>query len=62
MKVRLLIDLTTYHPAFKAGVTGEVRYRLGMLDTFFVMELPSGDRLDVLWKSVEDVVPEEPPK
>lgn len=51
-KVKLLVDLSSYHPEFSNGVVGEVWHRSGMLDTFFVMKLPSGACLDVLWISV----------
>jgi hypothetical protein len=53
--VELLVDLTDYHPAFKAGVVGTVEYRAGILDPFFIMRLPTGESLMVLWKSVKSI-------
>jgi len=53
-KVRLTVDLTRYHREFKAGVVGTAeRPRPGQFDRFFLMRLPSGAAIDVLWQSVE---------
>jgi hypothetical protein len=53
-RVRLVIDLTAYHPAFKAGVEGViVRNPPGELDHFFRMQLPTGDVLRVVCTSAE---------
>jgi hypothetical protein len=53
-RVRLLTDLTRYHPAFVEGVTGEAdEVTRTMNDNFFWMQLDSGERLEVLWKSVD---------
>jgi hypothetical protein len=57
-RVRLLVDLTSYHPAFKAGAEGIiVRKFPGELDQFFLMELPNGARLRVVCTSAEVVEP-----
>jgi hypothetical protein len=52
-RVRLLVDLSRYHPEFMAGVTGRAFKRSGQSDRFFIMVLDHGARLEVLWQGVE---------
>lgn len=57
-KYELLVDLSSYHPQFKAGVIGiqgpdNARGPSARgCDDFFPMQLQSGVCLDVLWKGV----------
>jgi hypothetical protein len=56
---RLLVDLSTYHPAFVRGAVGTAAPKwpppYGYHDGFFTFRLSTGEKLPVLWDSVEAV-------